>query len=270
MGTRWGDLARLSLPVVAGRPNGTVSEPGRRSTSPAPLPARPPQVDWWSAVPAGRIGYDLSAPMLLLHSFQSAVAYQRLQHEDVLRGSAATVDAPEFLDAYRWMNRQLRRRHRANGGRAEDADLVPLWAWARTTRRNLLGQARWAARHEPGSMLLTMRVPAARVLLSRYQEWHAVLNRSPLWPTDTPDDGFDDFYERWDTRWGVDWRDRLAAGRDPALRAAIEHTWDGVFDLSGCKTGEPVQACLPEIHAADVIRAVQIKPTRRRRAHLPP
>nr|BFE74103.1 hypothetical protein GCM10020092_074040 [Actinoplanes digitatis] len=156
------------------------------------------------------------------------------------------------------MSRQLRRRVSEAGQDGHGPDAMPLWAWARTTRHELVRQARWTARHAPGEVLLTLRVPASRVLLSRYDEWHTVLNNSPLWPPDLSVDDLDSFDADWDAAWGADWHKRLAAGPEPALLDALESSWEAVFEVSVGSRRWAIQACLATIRAADVRDVVMI------------
>jgi hypothetical protein len=68
---------------------------------------------------------------------------------------------------------------------------LTLWLWAKTNSRNLIGNAKLAR----GEVLLTVRVPRVRVVLSHFDDWHTVLDRSlevPLLPGET--------YEQWSPR----------------------------------------------------------------------
>jgi hypothetical protein len=59
------------------------------------LPAAPRPVRARQAVPPGPVGYDLQAPLLLLHAVQTAEAYEALHRDGVLRCPQGPVE-PEF------------------------------------------------------------------------------------------------------------------------------------------------------------------------------
>jgi hypothetical protein len=219
------------------------------------------------AVPRRAVRYDVRAEVLLLHSMLSPAAYEVLATEGVLRADPALVDNA-FRDAYHWLMGQARRR--VTGARG----VCPIWFWARIRRRDLLLDIRHAARHEPGSVLITCRIPGARCLLSAYDDWHSVLDPGPLVPLPpgvTPDDG--SAWAAWTARHDAAWEDldrRLAEaslprtapfGSWPAdVRADLERGWEHIFDLDGYSDGEYWQATVEEVHASDVVTAARPVP----------
>jgi hypothetical protein len=116
------------------------------------------------AVPPGRIGYDLDADVLLLHTIQTTTAFEELLTTGILRPDTALVDS-SWPDAYGWMCLTMAARLPTSGEAA-------LWLWARIRRVDLVGNCRRAR----GEVLLTCRIPRKRVLLSHFDEWRAVLN----------------------------------------------------------------------------------------------
>ena len=77
-------------------------------------------------MPAGRVGYDLTASRLLLHTFQTEDAFEELLSTGQLLPDPDLAE-PLFADAYAWMFREMDRRLPTSGDGA-------LWFWARTTR----------------------------------------------------------------------------------------------------------------------------------------
>lgn len=206
------------------------------------------------ALPPGRVGYDLSAPVLLLHTIQSADAF------DVLASTSRMTADPghaerEFGDAYAWMGRQMERRLATSRDAA-------LWFWARTTRRELVAACRRSA---PGDVLLTCRVPRERVVLSHFEEWHQVLNGSPV---ERPQSGesAEERWERWEAMWeGFNARLDDAGVRDdpwptwpPDLRGELEALWKCILQPDLCGPYETWQATTHHLDAHEVIDAVRI------------
>lgn len=223
-----------------------------------PFPALWRPVRW--AVRRRALVCDIRADVLLLHSMLSPAAYRVLATDGVLRCDRAHAD-PAFHDAYQWLIEQACHRVPGYGGG------YPIWFWAQTNRRDLLCNVRQMARCTPGSVLVTCRMPRSHCLLSAYDDWHAVLNASPLVPwsaeADTEDE---DAWAAWSARLGdeYDKRDRALerAGVPrngpfrawPAdLRAEIGRTWEHVFDLDAYPIDEYWQATVEELHAADVV-----------------
>jgi len=202
------------------------------------------------AVPLGRLGYDLSAPAVLLHTVVSADAWVVLARHGTLRADPAQVD-DHLRPAFDWIRRQARRRLPGARGR------YPLWAWARIPRSDLVTFLSRCARWDPGCVFVTARVPRERVLLSLFDDWHAVLGGVPAFP-----DGVDaDVVEAWFDRLSATVPDWMLPGRcwtawPPELRAELEQSWLRVFDVEAAPRRAWVQATVEELVAADVVDAV--------------
>jgi hypothetical protein len=208
------------------------------------------------AVPSGRLGYDLDADRLLLHTVQSANAFGTLCATGVLRPDPALAD-PLFMDSYEFMYRQMAARLPTSGNGA-------LWLWARTTRKDLVS----CCRRSRGKVLLTCRVPRERVLLSNEVEWHHVLNRGLGEMPKLPGESGDDAFARWEkasdafeARLEAARVERLATPvRDwPAdLKDEIERSWERIFDRGSYGPHEFWQATVHALHADDVVEAARI------------
>src|SRR4051794_14917070 len=173
------------------------------------------------ALPAGRIGYDLEAPVLLLHTFAPPDAFEELRRNGVLRADPDRAE-PDFAAAYAWLRERYRARVPGGSGAPH------LWFWARATREHLID----VARSSRGSVLLTCRVPAERVLLSFHDEWHFVLNRWELGPRDESETGVDARIAEWealDDAHGLD--GRPFADWPAHLRERMARSWELLFDL---------------------------------------
>jgi hypothetical protein len=206
------------------------------------------------AVPPGRIGYDISADQLLLHTLQSEEAFDALCSAGVLVSDPSRID-PYLVDAYAWLYRQMAARLTTAGDGA-------IWLWARITRRDLVESCKVSI----GQVLLTCRVPRERVLLSHYGDWHAVLNKFPHIPglpgesvegyTTRMNRVVDDFWARLRAAgaWGAGIADWPAG-----LRAEVEQGWEKISDVGNYGRFESWQATMHTLRAEDVVEAVRIQ-----------
>lgn len=212
------------------------------------LPPRP-----WLLAPPLRVVSDPDADVLTMYTIQSRDAYETLVSERVFIGDPAR-GWPEFQEAYAWMLREMGRR--LPGGPSGGL----LWLWPTVTRTRL----RDDAKHARGEVLLTVRVERARVLLSEFLDWHAVLNRSLHVP---PLPGEID--EEWEARWNL-LDDDFTARASPyralpidewpgGLRTEMESSWEAIFDPATWRTPPVLHATMRDLRADDVIRAVRIR-----------
>lgn len=204
------------------------------------------------AVPPGRVGYDLSAPYLLLHTVQATEGLEELLATGRLVPDPANACA-DYTQAYAWMLRQMGQRLPTTGEAA-------VWLWAKIRRTDLLEHCRAYS----GQVLLTCRVPRERVLLSHYADWHSVLNTAPNYrdlrgedeaAADARIDALHgDFYARVDAA-GVD-EDDLSDW--PAeLRDELEATWETIFDPAWYRRAVYWQATVHELRSEDVVEVVR-------------
>lgn len=204
------------------------------------------------AVPPGRVGYDLSAPYLLLHTVQATEGLEELLATGRLVPDPANACA-DYTQAYAWMLRQMGQRLPTTGEAA-------VWLWAKIRRGDLIDHLRWYS----GQVLLTCRIPRERVLLSHYGDWHSVLNGFPNY-RDLPGESEEDADARIDAE-REDFYARLHAARadhgdlsgwPPELRAELEATWEIIFDPARYARGAYWQATVHELRAEDVVDAVR-------------
>lgn len=209
------------------------------------LPRRTPLVAApWMAKPV------LDGDTLTLITLQTPGAYEVLQRDGVLHGDPVLGD-PDFAEGYSWMARQMKERLPTSGDGM-------LWLWARTRRRDLLDDLR----HARGDVLLTVRVPRERALLSDFCDWHQVLNHAI---NVAPLPGESD--EQWEARFDIErgaWDERTRPYDGVPfdewphdLRAETEASWDAIFDLNLVPPHRPIQATVHELRAQDVVRAVR-------------
>lgn len=229
------------------------------------LPVDPPARRPWRAVRWWLPPQPFDGVRLRLETVQTYAAYEVLASTGLLHGDPDLAE-PEFTGAYAWLSAEMQRRLPSVGHSGM------IWAWARIGRRELLKGLRRA----PGDVLLTLEVPAERVLLHGFGDWHAVLNRCLLVP-EQPGETIDEYWRRtestlddFDRRvseagvrhaWGADW---------PAeLRRDVEASWGLIFDPDSWHPSIAVQATLREVRASDVVRAVRIADDRSFRVRHP-
>ena len=208
-------------------------------------------------MPPGRIGYDLNADILLLHTIQTSTAVNQLLNTGELRAGPEHA-ASEWPEAYDWMYRMMAKRLPTFGTTA-------LWLWARIRRYDLVNNCRRARNAEEPQALLTCRIPRERVLLPQFDEWHAALNstlaiRRRRGETDEEfDTRFDEIADRFTTR-----LDAASARNAPIshwpdeIRAEVERSWESIFVPANFDKRAYWQATVHEIRIEDVLDAVWI------------
>lgn len=207
------------------------------------------------AVSPGRIGYDLDADVLLLHTIQTSAAVDELRTKGALRPDPEHT-ASEWPEAYAWMMRE----------RLSTSGSTAVWLWARIRRDDLIGNCRRArASGQEEQVLLTCRIPRERVLLSQFNEWHCALNSFLAVPP-RPGESENDYDARYTKH--VDeflaHLDNAGVRRAPIeqwpreIRAEIERSWESIFDRNNVSKSSYWQATVHELRAEDVVDAVRI------------
>ncbi|WP_171042457.1 DUF3841 domain-containing protein [Sinomonas gamaensis] len=206
------------------------------------------------AVPPGRIGYDTTAPVLLLHTVQTEEALQELLDTGRLNPDPARA-MEGYDDAYAWLLSHMEKRlpTRGNG---------MVWLWAKIRRDDLIHNIRYS----DGKVLLTCRIPRERVLLSQYDDWHQVLNESPnilSLPGETPDEyevRIEGIYDDLHARLKAAGAHRVPISAWPEeLRLEVESSWEAIFDPANYTRRRYWQATVHELLAEDVVEAVRLE-----------
>lgn len=177
--------------------------------------------------------------LITLYHFCDHAAYTTLQQHGYLNGDGRRADR-FFRDMewqpYQWMAEQMERRlalKPANAGR------FPVWAW-HTHGGKQPPDLRYAGLGGKGeqTVMLTIQLPAADVLLSDYNAWHIVLNNGPCTDNEAEWEQWKIFEKIWPT-------ERYAA----AMRASWEKIFDPGRPCSSEWCGDPekshdyIQAC---------------------------
>jgi len=187
---------------------------------------------------------------MVLWTIQRPPAWREMQMTGYIRGSAERVP-PEWIHAYDWMRGQMTRRI----GPPPEPDGQPVWCWRwyngqRAAKPDLRFSGH-LGKGEKGVRIEFECEPGA-LLLSDFEDWHAVLNRSYLAASPADDNAFDaELKAR-----GLDYGSSLA---DPEIAGRIRRSWNRVFALNRHvpdwkpPPGERfVQACLWEVRLDQV------------------
>ena len=138
----------------------------------------------------------------------TAELFDTLQREHTLYVDPTLVT--DFLPAYEWMRAQMAERIPGYQGH------YPWWAWRQASEHrdkpDLRARARYSRYFAPGtpSVRLELEISDAEVLVSDFDEWHSVLNHSPLAYSE----------EEWD---------HLEHLPEPQRTRAYKRTWPRMF-----------------------------------------
>jgi len=192
---------------------------------------------------------------MILWTIQDMRAWEQLQRKGVLTGDGRRVP-PYHRHAYGWMADQMRLRlppHCAS---------FPLWGWYRWQGpKQCRPDLRAAAHLTKGAagVRIEFELPEENVLLSDFNAWHRVLNRSFLPINEQEDEAFTRDLEKA----GVEWRWPYPA----PFHARVVSSWQRIFDLEagdvewwGPLSERTIQATfweltIPQIRRVDVFRA---------------
>lgn len=213
---------------------------------------RLPRRHWLTAAPLRLHGTPTADP-ITLHTVQTEGAYNELRMGH-LTGDRQHAD-PVFVEAYEWLTGEMNDRLPTSGNGI-------VWAWARINHRELIS----GLRRDRGQVLLTLRIPRNRVLLSHFGDWHMVLNRGIHTPV-RPGETIDQWWARAEPI-GDDFHNHLTAAgannttiRDwPSdLYEEAATSWRHIFNPDTWEPTAPVQATLHHLTPDDVVRAVRIR-----------
>ena len=173
-----------------------------------------------------------------LWTIQKSEVLDILERDGAYRTNTKLCENAELLDAYDWLNTYLEEKD----AKPEDVD-YPIWAWYRHNSKEKKPDLRRAEYDAPGTkcVCLELEVPDEKVLLSDYDNWHAVLNQ--WWLDDSKNE------EEWDKL--HEWYDRLPLEERKTL---MEKSWEKIFDIelreditNWNSNGEYVQAVFWEL-----------------------
>jgi hypothetical protein len=197
-----------------------------------------------------------------LWTIQSSFAYEKLKNEKVLRVNEKHVDE-DFLEAYIWMNRQMKKRLSVNN---PSENCFPIWAWYQWhNEKRKKPDLRHTGHLQSGELgyRIEFEVNADEVLLSDFVLFHHVLNRWYI-PRDEKDD---ELFNKKLNLEEIDEFKLLDSLQDPDKvsysKRLVEESWNNIFDLdwyddyiSPPKNEKSIQATLWELKL-DKIKKVE-------------
>lgn len=219
------------------------------------------------AIPTGRLDYIWTDATVVLHTVQRLDVLTSLERDGLVVPTLEHSDHHEdWPIAYAWMADQVAARTGVNHGTG-----AVFWAWAYTTRSALVSSvahsARWARKDNDPQVLLTLRVPAERVVVSCFSEWHSVLMALPVMSAEESAlceaaAESDEFYngeliDEFCRRTGKDWWNYEEA--TDSERQRCHDSWSHCLRPAGVRPrvrNTHWQACLPDLRAIDVHDAV--------------
>lgn len=193
-------------------------------------------------MPAYRSG-KIPAHVLRLWTIQPRNVWDDLQRQGTLRIDPQNASfSHDLREEYDWMREQMRLRLPDYGGH------YPWWAYEHKPHLR-------SCRFGPGAWVrIELAVPAERVLLSAYGDWHYVLNKWYL-PHATAMDESERESAAWDEELqsqGLDSRARLSLP-DP-WRSRMIASWDRIFDVDELRATNTIQACFECLDLRNVVK----------------
>lgn|GEM_PF-1724769 len=152
-------------------------------------------------------------------------------------------DDPIFQDAYTWMKGSMA----SAGILAPEPDISPWWCWVRREENHPEPYVEdTEGLNDP--VVLELSVRSEQIVLSCFDLWHFVLNKSYVWTSELDEQDFD--------------RAQVSAeeGSDAAvqLQQRMQKSWSAVFELDQCAVdmgpfqAKSIQGCFWTLRLSDV------------------
>jgi len=200
--------------------------------------------------------------VITLWTIQPSFVWHALQEKGTL-----LVDSshPDFLnnfqdlhESYDWLRKQMARRIPGYTGN------YPWWAY-----EHFLDLRFYRWHHPSGSermVRLGLEIPCEQVLLSGYESWHCVLNRSYL-PRSVVWEEYEQEWDAWNdeaSKYGV-----RTGSRGPSdqpfpepWESQIQASWENIFDVDIRRPGETIQATFERLELVHVVHATEFTPAK--------
>ena len=176
---------------------------------------------------------------------QPVEVYEIIQKTGTFICDKEKADNVDFLESYDWLNAYLEKKD----PKPKNVE-YPIWAWYRFNSMEKKPDLRHSCYGRRGEKMvcIELEIPDEKVLLSDFDNWHAVLNK--WWLDDS------NCEEEWDAN--HDWFDSLPFEEQDAI---MKKSWEKIFDISVFENewrsnGKYVQAVFWELKK-DYIRKVQ-------------
>jgi hypothetical protein len=159
-----------------------------------------------------------------------------------------TCDDPIFRDAYGWMMNSM-----ANAGVPAPAfGLSPWWCWVSRGQNHPEPYIEdLAGLDDP--VVLELSIPSDQIVLSCFDLWHFVLNRSYVWTSESDEKDFDKAIEG------------AQGGGEQArqLEARLQDSWSAIFDLDQAEVDmgafeiKSIQGCFWTLTRDNVVALIE-------------
>ena len=180
---------------------------------------------------------------MILWTIQTAEWYEEFRRSGEMTGAWEYVDR-DWLPAYQWMSAEMNKR--IHGRQRSSA---PIWSWYqyRASRPRPDLRCRWHLPCGSKGVRIEFHADPGEVLLSDFQKWHAILNRSFLARS-----------EQESIQWDIHSKHLGTQER----QARIEDSWTRIFDVSfdirddywNGPDGPQVQGCLWSLKQSEIFR----------------
>lgn len=137
---------------------------------------------------------------MIVYTVQSLTTYKLMREQGSLKGN---IKLAMFPEEYRWMMEQMEKR--LPNYTSEEA---PIWVWERRVNRN----ERALLPKGTKGVILKLDIPRENILWSSFEDWHSILNNSPLTFDEMEWEEFEkrgfliqDVKETWVRLFDIDW-----------------------------------------------------------------
>ncbi|WP_071395090.1 DUF3841 domain-containing protein [Bacillus tuaregi] len=153
---------------------------------------------------------------MIVYSVQKLAAYKLMREQGYLEGN---IEFSMFPEEYKWMMEQIEKRLPDYNGQE-----APIWVWERQVNRN----ERSLLPKGTKGVILKLDIPEKDILWSSFEEWHTILNNSPItfdmieWEEfEKREFPIKDVRETWERLFDMDW----LASRPKEWAGNIQEQW---------------------------------------------
>ncbi|MEK4130276.1 DUF3841 domain-containing protein [Solibacillus sp. FSL W8-0474] len=137
---------------------------------------------------------------MIVYTVQKLSAYKLMREQGYLTGD---IKYSIFPEEYQWMMEQMEKRLPNY-----KSEVPPIWVWERRVNRNEKALFKKGTK----GVILKLDIPQESILWSPFEEWHTILNESPItfdemeWEEfEKSDFAIQDVKDTWERLFDMDW-----------------------------------------------------------------